>query len=422
MKYIIALYCIFVVTVAHADSYRVLFGPVANEKTILGQQGKNMVFSYLGEVIAVIYGAPTDDPGNPLQIVVAYSFDNGLTWTEYAWNSPDLAVINAGADGSPDFHTNPGELYFVWQETPVGQTTGPIKVMIEEDIPSNSWLSYPIALPNSASYECCLPCIGVNQDNPNTVLVTAQSLLHNTLYAWISTDGGNTWTDPLEIAAIDSIHGKAGHFRRGSGGHVFMTYHDSMTVDDISIEYPYYIESTDGGYSWGQPQSLPVPYVHADSSQFCWHELDCEVIGSKPWTVHTDLGVDSMWLFRGTGMPGSWSWTIYNITEIGACSTWTAGYFEYAYPVQYPSIIGDSSYNIVVVAYKGYYYKRDTYGISSHDGPQIGAVLGYGINGNEIIWTLNGAISQPNNGGFEWDDWGATEMGHSFVWPVLCPD
>ncbi|UCC12819.1 MAG: hypothetical protein JSW02_04655, partial [candidate division WOR-3 bacterium] len=62
------------------------------------------------------------------------------------------------------------------------------------------------------------------------------------------------------------------------------------------------------------------------------------------------------------------------------------------------------------------------YGISSHEGPQIGAVLGYGISGNDIIWTLNGSISQPNNGEIEWDDWGATEMGHSFVWPVLCPD
>ncbi len=421
MKIIVLICTIFSLSVMHADSYRVLFGPVANEKAILGQQGKNMVFSNLGEVIAVIYGAPTDDPGNPLQIVVAYSFDNGLTWTEYGWNSPDLAVINAGADGSPDFHTNPGELYFVWQETPAGQTTGPIKVMVEEDIPSNSWLSYPIALPNSASYECCLPCIGVDPDDPYAVLVTAQSRWYSTLCAWISTDGGNTWTDPIEIAAVDSIRGKAGHFRRGGGGHVFMTYHDSMTVGSISIEYPYYIESTDGGYTWGQPQPLPVPYVHPENSLFLWHEMDCDIIANSMWAVHTDLGTDSMWLFRGTGSPGSWSWTVYNVTQIAACSTWWGSNLRYAYPVQYASIASDPWSEYIVVSYKGYYYYGDTYGYSTHDGAHIGAICGYASSYN-MQWTPNYAASVANNNDIEWDDWGATEMPHRLQWPELCPD
>jgi hypothetical protein len=262
----------------------------------------------------------------------------------------------------------------------------------------------------------------VDPDDPYAVLVSAQSREYNTLCAWISTDGGYSWTDPIDIVPVDSIYGTAGHFRRSPGGYVFMTYHDSMTVDDAFIEYPYYIESIDGGYSWGQPQPLPVPYVHPDSSQFCWHELDCEIIGGEPWTVHTDLGTDSMWLFRGIGSPGSWSWTVYNITEIGACSTWSGDTLKYAYPVQYPSIMGDAMYDLVVVAYKGYAYKGDAYGNSSHDGPQIGAVLGYGISSNDITWTLNGSISQPNNGEIEWDEWGATEMAHIIEWPVLCPD
>jgi hypothetical protein len=406
---------------AQPNPYRVLFGPIGNEKAILGQQGKNIVISNLGEVIAVIYGAPTTDPGNPLQIVVAYSFDNGLTWTDYAWNSPELAVINAGADGSPDFHANPGELYFVWQETPAGQTTGPIKVMVEGDIPSNSWLSYPIALPSSASYECCLPCIGVDPDNPYTVLVTAQSRLHDALYSWISHDGGYTWTDPIVIAAVDSARGKAGHFRRDSGGHVFMTYHDSMTVDDVSIEYPYYVESTDGGYTWLQPHPLPVPYVHTDNSLFWWHEMDCDIIASSIWAVHTDLGADSMWLFRGMGSPGSWSWTVYNITEIASCSTWTGSTLNYAYPVQYASIGGDPGGDVVVVSYKGYYYYGDTLGSSTHDGAHIGAVLGMTYQYN-IQWNRNYAASVANNNEIAWDDWGATEMAHRLLWPGMCPD
>lgn len=398
-----------------------MFGPVGNENAMLGQQGKNIVLSNLGEVIAVIYGAPTADPDNPLEVMIAYSFDNGLNWTHYGPFSSEQALIYPGTDGSLDFHNNPGQLYFVWQESPAGSTTGPIKVMIEENTPSAPQFSSPMELPSSASHECCLPCIGVDPDDAYNVLVTAQSRLHNTLYAWISADGGYTWSDLVTVVGVDSIHGTAGHFRRSPGGYVFMTYHDSMTIDNASIEYPYYIESTDGGYTWGQPSPLPVPYVHPDNSLFWWHEMDCDIIANSVWAVHTDLGTDSMWLFRGMGSPGSWSWTVYNVTQLGSCSTWTAGNLKYAYPVQYPSIAADPWDDVVVVTYKGYYYDGDTYGTSSHDGAHIGAICGYGSNYN-IQWTRNYTASVANNNDIEWDDWGATEIGHHLLWPGLCPD
>lgn len=419
MKYIIIVCCIL--ATVHADPYRVLFGPVSNENAILGQQGKNMVFSNLGEVIAVIYGDPTTDPANPLEVCIAYSFNNGLSWTQYGPFSSELALINAGVDGSLDFHANPGELYFVWQEIPAGQTTGPIKVMIEENTPSAPSFSPPIELSHSASYGCCVPCIGVDPDNPYNILVTAQSRVHDKLYAWTSADGGYTWSDVITITSVDDTYGAAGHFRRASGGYVFMTYHDSMTVGASSIEYPYYIESTDGGHTWGQPQPLAVPYVHPDSSQFCWYELDCNIIADRVWAVHTDLGTDSMWLFRGSGSPGSWSWTVYNVTEVGACSTWSGSTLQYAYPAQYASIAGDPGDNFITVSYKGYYYCGDTYGTSSHDGAHIGAICGYASN-DSIQWTPNYATTVANNNDIAWEDWGATEMPHRLQYPGLCPD
>ncbi len=422
MKIAVIALCALSLLAAQQNPYRVLFGPVGNEDAILGQQGKNMVLSYMGEATAVIYGAPTADPDNPLAVMIAYSSDNGSTWTHYGPFSSEQALIYPGADGSPDFHINSSELYFVWQESPAGQTTGPIKVMIEENVPSAPSFSSPLELPNSASYECCLPCIGVDPDDPYNVLVTTHSRLHNTLCAWISTDGGYSWTDPINMVSVDSIYGTAGHFRRNPGGYVFMTYHDSMTVGSVPIEYPYYIESTDGGYTWEQPQPLPVPYVHADSSQFRWHELDCDIVAGRLWAVHTDLGTDSMWLFRGLGSPGSWSWTVYNVTQIASCSTWLAGILSYAYPVQYPSIARDPwDGGFIAVSYKGYYYRGDAYGNSSYDGAHIGAICGR-ANFNPIQWTPNYAVSMANNGDIEWDDWGATEMAHRMRWPGSCPD
>jgi hypothetical protein len=269
---------------------RILISPIGDIRAILGPQGKNIVVSEGGEAIAVIYGDPTTDPDNFMEIKIAYSLDNGATWITYGPFTPEIRRVYPGVDGSPDFDANYGELYFSWQESPFGYATGDHKIMIEEGIPSAS--------STSLSY--------LNNGNENC-------------YAWVSEDGGYTWTDTIFVYnGHDPVSGSsgAGHCRRGPGDYAFMTFHDTIDVGGTAVTVPHIIESTDGGFTWGTKETLPVPYV-TPASQFWWTELDCEVINGEPWAVHMDLTSDSMWLFHGTGSPGSWTWEVFNIRQLG---------------------------------------------------------------------------------------------------------
>jgi hypothetical protein len=396
-------------------SDRVLISAVGDIRAVLGP-GKNIVVCRHGDNIAVIYGDPTIDPSNSMEIMITYSVDTGFSWTTYGPFSPELRRVYPAADGSPDFCTNPGELYFVWQESPFGYNTGGLVVVVEEGTPSAPSPSSPLSLPHVDEIFPWLASIAVNPEDPYNVIVTGLSYLNGgnlATFCWISDDGGYTWTDTIRMLDPIDTNGSSGVVRFGIGDYAFYTYHDLYDIGGgIEIIYPYYIESTNGGYTWSDPVPLPVPYV-TSTSQFWWHEFDCEVIDNEPWAVHGDLDTDSIWVFHGIGTPGNWNWDVYNARQLSAESLWSGDTLYYCYPSQYPSVSFEPITNTILISFKSYYYHGDTQTWSDLDGAHIGGMY---TTVNGATWQVTGPLSEPNNGEINWGDWNANEVAHRLAY------
>jgi hypothetical protein len=320
-----------------STSGRGIIAMVGSVTSIYGAPGKNICVDANGADIAVMYGSLSDpwDPNFPFGgVAAAYSTDQGETWNHYgpiSTTSP-LRFIYPGIDGAPNFSQNLEEIFSVWQED-----FGGMYVM--------NWGTY---VSTQLSENCWKPCVGVNPDDPLHVIVSGWHFFNGRNYAWISTDGGYMWSD--SISMTDS--GTAGHFRWGSDDYAFFTYQDDYSGD----EYPYYVESTDGGFTWSNPATLPA----ITSENFLWNEFDCEVINNKPFAVHNDLDYAGvMQLFYPDpdtpGSPGAWNWTVLDVDAVGSGAfayqgtTWTTSI------IQYPSIAYDSNYEIILITYKASY-------------------------------------------------------------------
>jgi hypothetical protein len=221
----------------------VVVGQAGDEKSILGPAGKNICVASDGNTIAIVYGEPSDpyDPNQPLgDFHVTYSTNRGITWNAYgpfnvAFGS--LCSLYPSVDGCDNFCTEAGNLFFAWQEGQIMHNPNLAFVIFEENVPASPSFTSPIEL--TSNIFPWMPCIGVNPDNNNNVMVTAWSSLawgNNANYAWISSDGGYTWGDTITMTPpIDTsdVSIGAGHFRWGTGGYAFFTYHDEY---DPAIE------------------------------------------------------------------------------------------------------------------------------------------------------------------------------------------
>ncbi len=396
---------------------------IGDIRAMLGPQGKNIAVSANGDAIAIIYGGPTTDPTLYMEINVAYSVDQGATWTQYGPFSAFMRRIYPAVDGSPDFDVNPGELYFSWQESPSPYSTGDHKIMIEENVPSAPSFSSPASLPSASGAVLCpwFTCVAVDPDDPYNVATSSFSYLdngNNSEYIWISDDGGYTFTDTIFVFhAIDPISGSSGsgHLRRGPGDYMFFTFHDTVTVG-IPVAYPHIIESTDGGMTWGAKQELPVPIINQDA-QFWWTELDCEYIDGDLWTVHNDINQvfpDSgrFYAWKGTGSPGSWTWDVWDIDDMVLQTTIADTSFYFAIG-QYPNVSYDPISGLVLISSKSNYEKIYTpTNDTIYSGAHVGGVYTYD---GGATWEVTEPLSAANTGQIIWGNWSSTEVAHRLV-------
>ncbi|UCC12580.1 MAG: T9SS type A sorting domain-containing protein [candidate division WOR-3 bacterium] len=401
---------------------RTLIAVSGDIRSILGPGGKSIAVSASGDAIAVIYGDPTGDPNNYMEIYIAYSLDGGSSWTTYGPHSAELRRLYPGLDGSPDFDVNPGELYFEWQESPNGYDVGDLKCMIEENVPSAPSFSSPVSMTNASGAALCpwLGTVAANVEDPYWVITDAWSYLNNgnqAVYFWVSEDGGYTWSDT--IRALDPIDagGCTGHARFGSGDYVHYIYQDLKTIGSFDVVYPYYLESTDGGYTWSSPTAMPdVPMINAENAQFWWHEFDLEVVNDEIWHVENDINQvfpDSggFWCWHGTGSPGSWTWDVFNIVDYTFEQT-TGGYYYLFQPNQYPSVCHDPVSGMIAVTFKAYYILiNTTTNDTLYDGTHVGAI--YTMD-NGTTWTVSAPLSTPDIGN-QLINWNATETAHLLV-------
>jgi hypothetical protein len=389
---------------------RIMIDSVGDIRAVLGSQGKSICVSGGAEAIAVLYGRPSGDPDNSMIVSVAYSVDSGATWTVYSPFSAPVRRMYNSVDGAPDFNTWGGHLWFIWQENTLGYNDGALYVMIEENIPAQPSFSVPIGLTQAPDMYPWEPDIAVDPDDPQNLVATAFSWLANGnewAYCWISHDGGYTWTDTIPMAHI-SPDGSAGNLSRGTGGYVVYAYLDYGDVGlNDSTPVPYYIESTDGGYTWSDETRVPNVPANA-SSQFWWHEFECLVINDEPWFVFNDIGTPGggPYVIRGYGSPGNWVWSVWDAGVIGFDSTVFGSTLWYCKPSQYPSLAYNPVNNMIVCT-----YKSDVIITPTHDGPHIQGIYTFD---NGAHWYISDPLSAATTTIY-WGDWNATETAHHLV-------
>ncbi|UCG29661.1 MAG: T9SS type A sorting domain-containing protein [candidate division WOR-3 bacterium] len=371
--------------------------------------GSNILVCEHGDVVAVFYGASSFNP-SMMEPRVAYSLNSGSTWTFYG--PFGLTYRMQGAMDGPANFCQIGGLIFIWNECTQYFSSMCANVVLEENVPSAPSFSVPITLPNS-QYPAMYPWnpdISMAPDDITSLVATAWSFIGNEwAYCWISNDGGYSWTDTIPMAHITQ-DGTSGCLSRGVGDYVLYAYLDYYTFSGTdSTIYPFYMESTDDGYTWSQ--ETPVPEVPVNTgSQFWWGEFDCLVINNEPWLVYTDLGTPGggPYIMRGTGGPGNWTWDIWDAGQLGTCSLTVADTIFYCYPSQYPNLSYDPVSNTVLASYKVYYFKEyaDT---TYYDGAHIGGIYTTN-NGNH--WIITQPLSDTNTTQIQWYDWGATEVAY----------
>jgi hypothetical protein len=401
---------------------RLFVDSIGDIRAVLGSQGKSICVSGGGEVIAILYGHPSGDPNNSMEAYVAYSTDGGATFTLYGpHGTPPARRLYNDVCGTPNFHANPGELWFCWQENTQGYNDGEILVMIEENIPSSPSFSVPGILTNSqppAMYPW-EPAIDWDRDNPQNLVATAWSFLANGneyAYAWTSNDGGYTWSDSIPMTHVTQ-DGACGPIAFGTGGYVAYTFHQYRNLGGTdSIHAPWFMESTDGGSTWSTPISLDVMPAGM-SSNYWWHEIDCLVINGEPWVMHNDIGTPPAgasggpYIAKGTGSPGSWTWTMYDMGVLGFDSTWYSTELWQCGSAQYTSLSYDPVDDIVMASCKGHAYIGP--------GPSPGMwtqphIIGMCTMDGGSTWNLLDPLSTYSEN-LVYADWNATETADHLV-------
>jgi hypothetical protein len=334
---------------------------VGDTRSILGVAGRNIVTTPDGAAIAVMYGAPSDpyETANPIgEISVAYSLNQGGTWFTYGPFNAVAPIRRAypGVDACKTFDVDAGNIFFCWQEAQNGYAFSYDYCMIEENVPSSPSFSTPVQILPDMSW--WMPCPAVNPDDNSMVYVTHWSYLpdgNTNNYGSKSTDGGYTFGDTILVAPAIGELISAGHMRWGKDGYAFFTYHDTHNA----VEFPFFVETTDYGETWSDPDSLPaITWVY-----HWWHEFDCEVcqvMGENfPVTLHNDLeeAPAVMQAFfpdvNNPGGPGAWNWEVINIDALGASASYAGTTFTMV-PIQYPTVsfyeIGP--YGLILLSYK----------------------------------------------------------------------
>jgi hypothetical protein len=199
----------------------------------------------------------------------------------------------------------------------------------------------------------------------------------------------------------------------GPSGYVVYTYQDLWNWNGADIIYPYYMESTDGGLTWSAETPLPeVPLLQADA-QFWWTELDGIIWDGDLWFIHNDINqvfADSadMWVFHGTGSPGSWTWDITQVGNYNLDPGITINDTTWTYAIsQYPSISVDPFSGRILASAKTNWLVTTNGGADSlASGVHIGGIF---TDDNGATWRQARPLTEWHVEQIVWGDWNGNE-------------
>ena len=285
--------------------------------TLLGCAGKNIAVK--GDTVVAIGSEYSGVPYNIFNGIKAYySFDGGNTWQFFYLSTtlcrriypgviwPDAAGISWAGSPSP---------LFFWQETRFeGGVYQPSKVYIAWDIFWPFGIFWVIELPLSGEHNVWFPSADAKG---NKIIVTGLGFQSNLGFAWISNDGGNTWTiDTLSTTlTMDSPIPRIGSIPN------YIT-----AISEVYTSYPwgtalvpYFFESTNGGETWTAYNLWELahggpPYDSCTGGwwyvyDFVIDEDDRPLIVWKQQKGTCEYG--DIWFYKPTeGNPGNWqNWT-----------------------------------------------------------------------------------------------------------------
>ncbi len=290
-------------------------------RCITGAAGKNICADTTGLNVAVIYGFTSGNPDNIMQTKIGYSTNRGVTWRllgPFSIHWHQYRRCYSGIDARAGYWPNSENVYGTWHEAYFRGgayiDTSPVAAAF--------WL-FPSGsmevrhMPQSMEGNFWLPCIAVRPDNPDFVYVTAGNYDFGiggveSIVGWLSTDGGDTWSEPIHIVGRAS---DAPHIRFGSGGYLFAYFQRDTVVGPDTLLWPYYIESTDNGLTWIPPTGKCL-FTSAPYRQWSgwWYNYDCEVVNNVPYVVISP-GVpgqhrDRTEFWKASGPVGNRTWTM----------------------------------------------------------------------------------------------------------------
>ncbi len=226
------------------------------------------------------YGS--SNPSKFSNILFSKSMDEGETWSEAVQinevpgdcidsdNTVEGAVPAVGPDG---------EIYVAW--------SGPEGIVFDRSLDGgNTWLDEDIFISDQpGGWDYDIP--GVRRCNglPITCCDVSNSPYRGTIYVnwtdqrngtedtdvWIarSTDGGNTWSEPLRVN--DDPPGKQQFFSwmtiDGANGNIYIVFYDRRDYDDRNTDV-YVARSTDGGETFENMRISETPFYPISSVFF----------------------------------------------------------------------------------------------------------------------------------------------------------
>jgi uncharacterized repeat protein (TIGR01451 family) len=210
------------------------FSTPANISNNAGSSGEPSITTD-GTNLYVTWG--DSSPGN-FEILFSKSTDGGTTWSTANISN------NAGSSGEPSITTDGTNLYVTWQDN----TFGNVEILFSKSTDGGTTWSSPANISNNGGFSF-EPSITADGTNLYVTWYDDSSGNSEILFSK-STDGGTTWSSPVNISNNARFSERPSI--TADGTNLYVTWHDG------SFGFPeiLFSKSTDGGATWSSPVNI----------------------------------------------------------------------------------------------------------------------------------------------------------------------
>lgn len=286
-------------------------GQCGDIRGLLGTSGRNVVLSNCGDNLQVVWGRPSGDPNNIMELWYGKSTNGGTTWDSLGPISRyDSRRLYPGIAADYDFTP-----YLGWQESYMAggvYTKSPLLFTRFDYYGAPSWWPPRVLEPDTTTYQLWMPSMGVSpwdmgdgSRDGHIVLESAGDMNHTGAtmkgFLYRSTDGGTSWGNRIgmvntDLTVADSIDSPV--LCTGTEGYVAAPFDWHLIRGAWA---PYFTESSDWGQTWTTPVALPFP---AGMGSW-WYDYSGVVVDNKPYLVWRfgDPGTEygAVYFYRRTG-------------------------------------------------------------------------------------------------------------------------